>query len=209
MAIELKKGGTVNLKKGEAVNLRKGDTGLKRILVGLGWAAESDGGLFSRVFGVFTGQTMDIDASVICIDGYNCKEDVIFFNRLNHPSGAIIHHGDDLVGGGKGDNEQITIDLQKVPRGIERLTIIINIYRAYEKKQDFGKVRDCFVHVTDSETKEELVRYDIDGSFDGQTGIFVAEIYRSRGYWEFKAIGKGTSVRRLFDMVPTACNQRY
>ena len=59
----------------------------------------------------------------------------------------------------------------------------------------------------DSDTNKELVRYDIDGNFNGQTGIFVADIYRHKGEWNFQAIGNGVKVEDIDEMVRMKCNR--
>lgn len=186
---------SVSLKKGQGVNLKKDAPNLKRVLIGLGWDPEKK----------FLGPDMDIDASIICIDGNGHKESVVYYGNLRHSSGAIRHYGDNLTGDGDGDDEQIEIRLDDIPARISRLAVIINIYYAYSRNQDFGKVKNCFVHASDLDTGNELVRYDIDGNFDKQTGIFVADIYRYNGEWKFKAIGEGVKVADINEMVRMKC----
>lgn len=183
----------VTLTKGASVNLKKDAPNLKRVLIGLGWDP------------VEHGSKMDIDASIICIDKAGKKEEVVYYGNLKHRSGAIKHYGDNLTGDGDGDDEQIEINLNKMPNKIERLAIIINIYSAHSRRQDFSKVRNCFVHVNDLDTKKELVNYKIDGNFNGKTGIFVADIYRHKSEWKFKALGEGVKVSRISDMVTIKC----
>lgn len=183
----------VNLTKGATVNLKKDAPNLKRLLIGLGWDP------------VGRGPQMDIDASIICIDASGKKEDVVYYGNLKHRSGAIQHYGDNLTGDGDGDDEQIEINLDKLPDKIDRLSIIINIYSAYSRGQHFGDVRNCFVHADDLDTKKELVRYNVDGNFDGKTGIFVADVYRYKGEWKFKALGEGVKVSDISDMVNMKC----
>lgn len=186
----------VNLRKGENINLKKEAPNLKRVLVGLGW---------DPIKSLFGGN-MDIDASVICIDENGKKEDVVYYGNLTHRSGAIRHTGDNLTGDGDGDDEQIIIELDKIPTKISRLAIIINIYSAYSRNQHFGKVRNCFIHATDMDSHKELVRYDVDGNFDKMTGIFVADIYRYNGEWKFKAVGEGVKVEGISEMVSMKCH---
>ena len=187
----------VKLVKGQRINLRKDAPNLKRVLVGLGWDPVKS----------FFGPDMDIDASVICIDESGRKQEVVYYGNRDDRVMSIHHHGDNLTGEGDGDDEQIDILLDKVPANIVRLAIIINIFSAYSRRQDFGKVRNCFVHVDDSDTNKELVRYDIDGNFDGKTGIFVADIYRHNGEWKFQAIGDGVKVADIDEMVRMKCNR--
>ena len=123
---------SVKLEKGQGVSLKKYAPNLKRILVGLGWDPVRRG-IFSNPVDI------DIDASIICINEEGKKEDVIYYGNLEHRSGAIKHHGDNLTGRGDGDDEQIEIQLDKIPANISKLAVIINIYRAYQRKQHFGK----------------------------------------------------------------------
>lgn len=188
---------SVRLTKGQGVNLKKDAPNLKRVLIGLGWDPERS--LFSSA--------MDIDASIICIDENGRNESVVFYHNLKHYSGAIKHYGDNLTGEGDGDDEQIEIQLDRVPKNIIKLAVIINIYSAYSRRQDFGKVKNCFVHASDMDSGKELVRYDVDGNFGGKTGIFVADIYRYNGEWKFKAIGEGVKVKDINEMVAMKCMQ--
>lgn len=188
---------SVKLAKGQGVNLKKDAPNLKRVLVGLGWDPVKS----------FGSSAMDIDASVICIDKNGRYESVVYYGNLSHHSGAIKHCGDNLTGDGDGDDEQIKIDLEKIPDKIEKLSIIINIYEAYRRKQDFGKVKNCFIHASDLDSGKELVHYDVDGNFKGKTGIFVADIYRHNGEWKFKAIGEGVKVKDISEMVAMKCNK--
>lgn len=188
---------SVKLTKGQGVNLKKDAPNLKRVLIGLGWDPVKS----------FLGPDMDIDASVICIKENGSCESVVYYGDLTHRSGSIKHYGDNLTGDGDGDDEQIEIQLDRVPADISRLAVIINIYSAYSRHQNFGKVKNCFVHASDIDSGKELVYYDIDGNFDGKTGIFVADIYRHNGEWKFKAIGEGVKVADIKEMVAMKCNR--
>lgn len=186
----------VILTKGQGVNLKKDAPNLKRLLIGLGW---------DPVKSIFGRSNMDIDASVICIKENGRHESTIYYGKLKHPSGAIQHYGDNLTGEGDGDDEQIEINLDLLPKEITKLVIIINIYSAYSRNQHFGKVENCFVHASDLDTGKELVHYDIDGNFKSKTGIFVGEIYLYNGEWKFKAIGEGVKVADIGEMVAMKC----
>ena len=85
--------------------------------------------------------------------------------------------------------------------------MIVNIFDAYSRRQHLGKVKNCFVHFSDMDTNQELVRYNVDGNYAEKTGIFVADIYRNdEDEWEFKAIGEGVKVANISDMVKLKCN---
>ena len=123
----------VNLTKGQKISLVKpGAAGLSRIMVGLGWDEVQQ----KRGFFAPKPRDIDCDASVILCgaDGKLVSQDVnkccVYFGNLRHSSGAIVHQGDNLTGAGEGDDEQIMVDLPRIPQEIERLVFVVNIYDA-------------------------------------------------------------------------------
>ena len=223
----------INLSKGQKVNLRKEAPNLKRVLVGLGWdpvghevpktsnEPESKAvRFFKSLFGVNSNPNpdsyvqrsqpdIDIDGSIIVINKDGCKEEVVYYGNLGYHNNAIKHYGDNLTGEGEegADDEQIEIKLDEIPKRIQKLSIIINIYSALQRNQTFDQVKNCYVHVTDMDTGKELLRYDIDDSFEGMTGIFVADLERCDNDWHFKAIGDGVKVRNIEEMVEMKCRR--
>ena len=185
----------VKLEKGQKISLQKESPNLKRLLIGLGWDPAKT-----------LLRAIDIDASVICIDDNGKKQDVVYYGHLKNSSRSIIHHGDNLTGVGDGDDEQIEIILDKVPEKISKLVIIINIYQALSRRQSLDKVKNCFVRAEDMDNHKQLLRYDIDESFQkGETGIFVADVYRYNGEWKFSARGQGAKVKDINEMVRMQC----
>ncbi len=206
----------VRLTKGQKVNLRKDNPNLKRVLVGLGWDPVNQKGSMKKsiIFWlwylnqVLSGWEIDVDASVICIDGKGQHVKTVYYGARKYHKGAIKHYGDNLTGEGEEgeDDEQIEIKLDEIPQKVQKLSIIINIFSAYEKMQTFKWIRNCYVHVTDMDSGKELVRYDIDGEFSGKTGIFVADLERSGTDWHFTAIGEGVKVADISEMVRMKCS---
>lgn len=45
--------------------------------------------------------------------------------------------GDNLTGEGEGDDEQIVIDLDRVPSEYDKIVIVVTIYQAQQRKQHF------------------------------------------------------------------------
>ena len=187
----------VNLVKGQKINLVKESPSMRHVRVGLGWdEAERKKGLFASLFG---GKTADIDcdASVILCgaDGKAVSRTIaeccVYFGNLEHPSGAIRHAGDNLTGGGEGDDEQIEVDLTKVPANIERIAFTVTIYDADRKRQNFGQVSNAFIRIVDEVTGQEIIRYDLGEDFSIETAIVVGELYRRGEEWKFNAIGSG------------------
>lgn len=186
---------SVNLQKGQKISLVKpGAPGLKKVRVGLGWdeVEQKRRGFFAP-----KPQDIDCDASVILcgangkIVSTDAKSCCVYFGNLRHSSGAIVHQGDNLTGGGEGDDEQIMVDLPAVPAEIEKLVFVVNIYDANVRHQHFGMIRNAFIRLVDTSNNTEICRFNLSEDYEGMTGMIVGELYRKDGEWKFNAVGQG------------------
>lgn len=174
----------ISLSKGQKVDLTKGNPGLSKVVVGLGWDTNKYDG--SSAF--------DLDAAAFLLGGsgkVSSDQDFIFYNNLRDKSGSITHLGDNLTGEGDGDDEQVKIELSKVPESIERIAFTVTIHDAEERAQNFGQVSNAFIRVFNEDSGEELIRYDLGEDFSIETALVVGELYRHQGEWKFNAIGSG------------------
>ncbi len=197
----------VNLQKGQRVDLRKSDgDSLLSVMIGLGWdeaeqpsTTQQSGGFLSGLFGSGGSKkrvhNIDCDASVfVCREGrLRSSDDVVYFGNLEHPSGAIKHMGDNLTGEGEGDDEEIFIDLTKLPKECDKLVFVVNVYKARERNQQFGMIKNAFIRICDNVTGEEIFRYDLSENYEGMTAMVFGEIYRRNEQWRFNAIGQATT----------------
>lgn len=186
----------INLQKGQKIDLTKGNrTGLKRVMVGLGWDEAQRGGFFGNLFGVEP-QPIDCDASVILcgangkIVANDASKCCVYFGNLRHSSGAIVHQGDNLTGAGDGDDEQIMVNLPQVPSYIDKMVFVVNIYDARPRKQHFGMIKNAFIRLVDMDNGREICRFNLSENYNNMTGLVVGEIYRRNGEWKFNAIGQ-------------------
>ncbi len=113
------------------------------------------------------------------------SKNVIYFGNLKSRCGGVVHTGDNLTGEGDGDDEQILVDLAKVPAQINKLVFVVNIYDCVRRKQDFGMIQNAFIRVVDQANREELVTYNLRDNYSGRTSLIAAEIYREDGEWKF------------------------
>ena len=174
----------ISLKKGQKVSLTKGNPGLKNVVVGLGWDTNA----------YDTGSDFDLDAAAFCLTDsgkVSSQNDFVFFGNLNHHPGAVSHLGDNLTGAGDGDDEQIKIDLSKLPAEITKIACTVTIYEAEARRQNFGQVSNAFVRIFDENTGEELLRYDLGEDFSIETAVVFGELYKNADEWKFNAIGSG------------------
>jgi stress response protein SCP2 len=191
MTISLKKSGVINLSK-ETSN------GLKRTLVGLGWDDVKKHGGFGGFFKK-QDETADLDASVIMSGGGNTE--IVYYGNLSSSDGSIHHTGDNLTGEGEGDDEVINIDFERVNSGYDTLTVVVNIFSASSKGQNFGMIENAYIHVKDTDGNKELVEYKLSNDIESSsTGVIVGQFKRlSNGEWEFTAVGRGLNVDKISD----------
>jgi len=172
----------VILSKGQKVDLTKSHPGLQNVVVGLGWNISN------------LGSNLDLDASAFLL-GKSGKvlsdQDFVFYNNPSGAGGSIIYSGDNRIGSGIQDCEQIRVDLNRVPAHIHRIAFTITIHDAQTKRQNFGQISDAYVRIFNEQTNEELLRFNLGRDFTIETAIVAAEIYRHNGEWKFNAIGSG------------------
>ena len=170
----------ITLEKGQRIGI-----GLSKVSVGLGWDP-NDG----------TGFDFDLDASAFML-GSNKKipndNYFIFYNNPKSPDGSLESTGDDTTGGNSdgGDDETLNVDLQKVDPSIQEILFVATIYKADERKQNFGQVRNSYIRIYNSITNEEIARYDLDEDFSIETAVEFGRLYRRSGEWKFEAMGIG------------------
>lgn len=175
MAISLQKGGNVNLSK-EA-------PGMKKMLVGLGWSMRAT-----------DGDAFDLDGSVFLLGAggkVRSDADFVFYNQAKSSDGSVVHSGDNRTGEGEGDDESVTVELDKVPADVEKIAVCVTIHDGEAKRQNFGMVASAYVRCVDATTNAEVARYDLSEDASVETAMIFGEIYRHNGEWKFKAVGQG------------------
>ncbi|MBO0958258.1 TerD family protein [Neobacillus sp. MM2021_6] len=197
----------INLQKGQRVDLTKGNPGLSKILVGLGWdpvQSGGGGGLFGGLFGGGGAANVDCDASVIMLganDKLQNNKDVVYFGNLKSNDGSVQHSGDNLTGDGDGDDEQIMVDLNRVPSHIQKLVFVVNIYDCVKRKQHFGMIKNAFIRIVNPSNNQELIHYNLTDNYSGLTCLVTGELYRHGNEWKFAAVGSATNAASLSEVV--------
>ena len=171
---------SISLQKGQKVSLSKENKGLSTVLVGLGW----DEAMQKKGFFGFKQQAdIDCDASAILLR-----------------NGRLSGNGDLVYFGNLSDDEQILIDLAKMPPEYDKIVIVVNIYSAVQRKQHFGMIQNAFIRLVDGRNNKEMCRYNLTEDYSGMTAMIFGEIYRHNGEWKFGAIGQGTTDPSLGDL---------
>ena len=173
----------VSLSKGGNVSLSKEAPGLTRITVGLGWDVRQTDGI-----------DFDLDASAFLLTStgkIRDDKDFIFYGNKAAGDGSVVHQGDNLTGTGDGDDEQIKIDLTKIPSNIDKIAISVTIHEAHLRGQNFGAVSGAFIRIVNQDNDVEITRFDLTEDASTETAMIFGEIYKHGTDWKFRAIAQG------------------
>ena len=186
---------SVNLEKGQKISLDKeaGAT-LTKIIMGLGWDAVKP-----KSFLGFGGKApdIDLDASCIMFDDQGNQTDAAWFGQLKSKDGSVVHTGDNRTGDGDGDDEQIVVDLTKVPVNIKSLVFTVNSFTG----QDFSQIENATCRIVNASNNKEVARFNLSalGSHNAQ---IMAKLYRHGGEWKMHAIGEIGNGRTFDALMP-------
>ncbi|MDR2498870.1 MAG: TerD family protein [Tannerellaceae bacterium] len=189
----------IKLEKGQRINLEKsGGKKLQTICVGVNWGAIEK----KNFFGMKKMEAVDLDASCATFDDNKRMQEVIYFGNLRSSNGSIRHSGDDLTGDMGGDdgldNEVITVDLDKLPSSVTKISFVLNSFRGHDFKTiPFASIR--IYEGTPTRVNEVFATYDIanDATFAGSVSMVMGVFYKRSDEWKFNAIGESTADRDL------------
>ena len=217
----------INLKKGQTIDLRKNDKGenvydLSTVTIGLGWdVRQKEKGFFGKLLGGGKDEEYDLDAIAFLLDSNgkvanlgrtlklsNGQErglsegDIIFFNSLKHPSGHIWLTGDNRTGEGEGDDEQIIVKLDLLDEKYQKILFVVSIYQGRQNSQHFSMVDNAFIRAVDAKGKE-ITKFSLSGdsTLNGMCSMVFSEVYRHNGDWKFRAIGEPHQTDNFVDIL--------
>lgn len=172
----------INLSKGDRFDLSKG---LSKVGVGLGWEPNEGESQFD----------FDLDASAFMLaSNKKLPQDdfFVFYNNQKSPDGSVESSGDDTTGGSSdGDDETLSVDLNKVDQRVEEIVFTVTIHEAEKRRQNFGQVRGSFIRIYNALTNDEIAKYELNEDFSVETAVEFGRLYRNGGQWKFEAMGAG------------------
>lgn len=171
----------VILKKGQKVALSNNGTTLKNIRVCLGWDVLN--------------QDVDLDASAFMLGADNkiVGDDwFVFYGQPQSPDGSVNHSGDSQ-GQGEGDDEIISIALDRVNQSVNKITFVVTIDEALERGFNFSMVSNAYVRVVNADTNVEIARFTLSEYYNNVTSMVVGELYKHNGQWKFNPVGDGVA----------------
>ena len=147
--------------------------------------------------GLLSGSTaVDCDARAIFCDRHGKPlAQHISYSTPSLFDGAAIHSGDNQVGD-KEDDETITLDLPNIPEAVSSIILTLDLFK--EKKPiKKGGFRSVFLRITDSMTKEEVVRCDTNSLNTNNKLVVLGIISRNDSGWDFSLTEKPCQVKDI------------
>ncbi|WP_310584480.1 TerD family protein [Deinococcus sp.] len=188
MAISLTKNQTISLEK-------TAGSGLRNITMGLGWDVAKPKGFLAKLTG--GGDSIDLDASALFFDASGTLTDSVWFRQLKSKDGSVEHTGDNRTGAGDGDDEQIKVDLGRIPASVQTIVFTVNSFLG----QDFGKVENAYCRLVNDQGRTEIARFNLSAG-GAHTGQVMARLYREGQGWNMQALGTPSRGRTFQDMLP-------
>jgi stress response protein SCP2 len=173
----------IELSRGQELALTSGDgQPLSRLRLGVGWDKAPTAGFIG------TGAPeIDLDASVVQFAAGQLF-DLAFYNNLKTRDGSVEHLGDNLTGRGEGDDEVITVDLDRVYSRVDSIVLLVSSYQGHTLEW----IANAYCRLVD-EGDVELARFRLTGGVP-HTGLAMAKLFRDGEQWRVRAIGEGIAV---------------
>jgi tellurium resistance protein TerZ len=167
---------------------------LSKVIMGLGWDAIRSKGLFG--FGRST-PDIDLDASCLMFGEQGNLIDCVWFRQLQSKDGSIVHTGDNRTGAGDGDDEQIVVELARVPASVKSLVFTVNSFTG----QNFSQIENATCRIVNHADRNEIARFNL-STTGNHTAQIMAKVYRHNSEWKMHAIGEAGNGRTFDDLMP-------
>ncbi len=168
------------LQRGTNVELTREVPDLKGLVIGVHWNAGGETALADNL----------VTAALLCDSASRAvsEQHFVFFNQLSSPE-LSVQQLEQAMGD---DQDQIEIDLGAVPAEVERIVIVLYVNDAPTQHRTLGQLRSCVVRVLNLADNAELVRSEeLAPTFETETAVSLAEVYRHGRGWKFKVVGQG------------------
>lgn len=183
---------SIYVRGSEVFDLNKMYPDLKHAAAAFGWDAKGDD------------KTAEVDVYVLLADSAgritNPSVQVLFFGQKSQQG---IHFADaGEFQNGSVDNAKVCMDLDSIPRETASILFYAGIFRASERGQDFGMLKDVYIRLLDEDNDDrELFRFPLGEMDKGTASIRIAKLERFGSGWRFEACGNGMEYSDLNDII--------
>jgi len=154
----------------------------------------------------FKDEPVEMDVQAVFFDGAGTVVDACYYNRTSIFDGAVLHSGDALEVK-PGDDETVTIDLDKLPKNANIIAVLLTCF----SKMDFDCVRSAQATLRNQTDVLHILNFDLNNS---STAFAMCLLYRaSDGVWYVRdttsfpeAFGSGRSFQEASDVLDWMIN---
>ena len=171
---------TRSLPKGGNAVLAQADPTARTVFVGLNWELSS------------TVQPWQIDASLFLLNASGLvrdDRDFVFYNQETDASGAACRVSAAELDPAR-DRDGFVVVLPALAEDVQRLVFCLTPDVASAPDAAFSAVPWVRARVVNRDSGQELFHYRSD-ELGAETALIVAELYRHRDGWKFRAVGQG------------------
>ena len=132
---------------------------------------------------------VDVSAFLLGADGKVLGDAwFVFYGQTDSPDKSTMFHMESGT-----DRESVTVDLQKLNPGVQKIVFVLTINEALERRLHFGMLKDAYVRILNGDTAAELVSFPMTDYYTNVISMMIGEIYRHNGIWKFNAVGNGVA----------------
>lgn len=143
---------------------------------------------------------VDVDLQCVVVDNRGKIIDCAYYNNLKAVR-SITHSGDEATGIASGIDEQVWVNIPKLPDSVAALVFVIAAHSG-------GNLRDVAngkLHILEENARNEIARWDMEQS-DGSVDV-VGAMFRSGSGWSLRIIDEPAQQGRHFmDILPLLAN---
>ena len=159
---------------------------LTKVQMALGWDHSPTAGFIGS-----GAPPIDLDASAVQFGGGQFL-DIAFFNHLATRDGSVVHLGDNTTGKGAGDDEVITVDLDRVHPRVDTILFLVTSYQGHTLEL----IRNAYCRLVDDDV--EVARFTLTLGVR-ETGLVMAKLFRDGASWKLRPIGTGIAMKTPTD----------
>ncbi len=171
---------TLSLPQGGNTALAQVDSTAQTVFIGLNWELSA------------TTPPVEIDANLFLLNTSGVvrdDQDFVFYNQETDASGAVYRIP--AVERTPDDRDGFVVTLPALSDDVQRLAFCLTLDTIHAHSATFGAVSWIQARVVNPVSGQELLHYRSNGELGAETAMIVAELYRYREGWKFRAVGQG------------------
>lgn len=118
----------------------------------------------------------------------------VFYNNVELKDGSVKFIEDGKTGEGSEDYATFEIDLSKVNPSIQEIVFVVTVYDVDGINLTFSQVKNSFMRIYDTATKQEIAKYELDEDSSEGTAMEFCKLSKKEGDWIFQAVGQGSKL---------------